>query len=377
MGGVGGNLSMLTRYQRSDKATGTLLSVSQYTGVTKRRLREGTDDPDTRASSLFGYKVAESQDLVVNIMLAWNGSLGVAPSAGLVSPAYCVYRFPSGNPRFFHHLLRSPMYRAEIKRRSRGVVESRLRLYTDDLFRVPLIEPPTEEQSAIVRYLDQMERRINRFICNRRSLIQVLKEQKQAFINRAVTRGLDPNVPLKPSGIEWLGEIPSHWEITLLRLRYDQCLGKMVDAKQFAGEHATPYLRNVNVQWDRVNTDDLPLIDIAPHERKRFTVKPGDLLVCEGGDIGRCAFWDGRISICGFQKALHRLRPIDPERDHPRFLYYCMFNASKLGVFLADGSENTIAHLTGVKLRAHRFAFPPIDEQQAITNSSRWRAGRD
>lgn len=121
------------------------------------------------------------------------------------------------------------------------------------------------------------------------------------------------------------------------------------------------------MQWDRVNTTDLPLIDIALHERDRFTVRPGDLLVCEGGDVGRCAFWNGELPVCGFQKALHRLRSLDSGRDHSRFLYYCMWNASKQGVFVADGSENTIAHLTGVKLRAHRFAFPPIAEQIAIS----------
>ncbi len=162
--------------------------------------------------------------------------------------------------------------------------------------------------------------------------------------------------------------MPEHWQVAPLRLRYDQCLGKMVDAKRFTGAHAIPYLRNIDVQWDRINTDGLPLIDIAPHERERFTVQPGDLLVCEGGDVGRCTFWTGQLPVCGFQKALHRLRPLDSTCDHPRFLYYCMLNASKLGIFVADGSENTIAHLTGVKLRAHRFAFPPVKEQQAITS---------
>jgi len=228
--------------------------------------------------------------------------------------------------------------------------------------------PPLDEQAAIVRFLDHVDRKIRRFIQAKRRLIELLNEQKQAIINQAVTRGLNPDVPLKPSGVDWLGEIPEHWEIVPLRLRYDQCLGKMVDAKRFTGAHPVPYLRNVDVQWDRINTLNLPLMDIAPHERDRFTVQPGDLLVCEGGDVGRCAFWDGDLPLCGFQKALHRLRPLDSTRDHPRFLYYCMFNASKLKVFIADGSENTIAHLTGVKLRAHRFAFPPANEQILIAS---------
>jgi len=347
-----------------------LISVTISKGVIRQSdLLAGSSKKDSSNLDKSKYKLVVPGDIAYNKMRAWQGAVGVSRYRGIVSPAYIVIRLRnSNNPEYFHFLFRTSAFATEAERWSYGITSDQWSLRPEHFKMIYSCVPTMPEQDAIVAFLQHFDVKVRRFIRNRRRLIQVLNEQKQTIINRAVTRGLDPNVPLKPSGIEWLGDIPTHWEIALLRLRYDQCLGKMVDAKQFTGEHATPYLRNVNVQWDRINTDALPLIDIAPHERERFTVKPGDLLVCEGGDIGRCAFWDGKISICGFQKALHRLRPIDPERDHPRFLYYCMFNASKLGVFLADGSENTIAHLTGVKLRAHRFAFPPIDEQREITN---------
>jgi type I restriction enzyme S subunit len=151
-----------------------------------------------------------------------------------------------------------------------------------------------------------------------------------------------------------------------LQRRYSVELGKMLDAKQITGRHLVPYLRNTDVQWDRINAAELPLMDIAPEEYDRYTVRPGDLLVCEGGDVGRCAFWDGQLPLCGYQKALHRLRPIDDTLDNPRYLFYLMYSASKQGVFRADGSENTIAHLTREKLCRHRFAFPPRAEQDVI-----------
>ncbi|MFW6152259.1 MAG: hypothetical protein ACOC6C_04720 [Verrucomicrobiota bacterium] len=172
---------------RSKDGGGTLLSVSQYTGVTKRRFREGSEDFDTRSSSLVGYKIAKAGDLVSNIMLAWNGSLGIAPLEGVVSPAYCVYRIYNGEPWFFHHLLRSPIFKAEIKRRSRGVVDSRLRLYTNDLFRIPMLLPNLEEQQSIVCFVRNFDRKINAFIHNRQRLIEVLNEQKQRLTQRAIT----------------------------------------------------------------------------------------------------------------------------------------------------------------------------------------------
>jgi len=351
--------------ERSVTGDEQLLSVSHVTGVTPRKANVTM----FMAESNAGHKICRPGDLVINTMWAWMAAMGVSKQVGLVSPAYGVYRPLRDDlyvSEYVDHLLRGQPYASEYLCRSTGIRASRLRLYPDDFLDIRIVRPPVDEQEAMVRFIGHHDRIIRRFIRNRRRLIEVLNEQKQAIINRAVTRGIHSDAPLKPSGVDWLGDIPKHWEVAALRLRYDQCLGKMVDAKRFTGDHSVPYLRNTDVQWGRINTDDLPMIDIAPHERERFTVRPGDLLVCEGGDVGRCAFWTGQLSECGFQKALHRLRPLDSMRDHPRFLYYCMFNASKQGVFAANGSENTIAHLTGVKLRAHRFAFPPIEEQVQI-----------
>jgi type I restriction enzyme S subunit len=228
--------------------------------------------------------------------------------------------------------------------------------------------PPSHEQDAITAFLAYADRRINRLIHAKRRLIELLNEQKQAIIHRAVSHGLDPNVRLKPSGIDWLSDVPEHWEVVALRMRYSVQLGKMLDTKRITGHHLVPYLRNTDVQWDRINSTNLPMMDILEREHERYLIKPGDLLVCEGGDVGRSAFWDGGLPICGYQKALHRLRPISDEHECPRFLFYAMFAASKRELFIADGSENTIAHLTAEKLRRHRFAFPPRAEQEAIAS---------
>jgi type I restriction enzyme S subunit len=353
------------RDARSVDGLEQLLRVSQYTGVTERRGLNEDGEPDTRARSLVGYKLVDPGDLAVNIMLAWNGSLGVSAFHGIVSPAYCVYRFLRGIPWYFHYLLRSPDFRSEVKAVSTGVVDSRLRLYTDDLYRLSVPVPPESEQAAIVRFLSYVDRRIRRYIGAKQTLTKLLEEQKQGIIHRVVTRGLNPNVNLKPSGVEWLGDVPQHWEVSAIRHRYSQGLGKMLDSKRITGEHLVPYVRNTDVQWDHVNTFDLPMMDISPDEIERYTVRTGDLLVCEGGEVGRAAIWTNESGAIGFQKALHRLRPRSARQDEPRFLFYALRAASDSDAF-NDGHVSTIAHLTGDKLRAHRFPFPPIDEQRAI-----------
>jgi len=180
---------------RSTTGKEQLLRVSQYTGVTERRLASDLDGPDSCAESLIGYKRVEPSDLVINIMLAWSGSMGVSAHSGIASPAYCVYRFDQQlQPWYFHNLLRSPAYKARIKASSTGVVESRLRLYSDDLGRIEALVPPPDEQAAIVRFLDWANGRLERAIRAKRKVIALLNEQKQAIIHRAVTRGLDSSV---------------------------------------------------------------------------------------------------------------------------------------------------------------------------------------
>lgn len=192
-----------------------LLTVSQYTGVTLRKERFSNENkPMSRAASLVGYKRVQPDDLVMNIMLAWNGSLGVSMFSGITSPAYCVFRAKiEVHPKYLHHLLRTPMFTGVYKTVSTGVIESRLRLYPTVFFRLHSLLPPKNEQELIARFLDYYEILILRFIKIKQKQIKLLNEQKQAIIQYVVTHGLDSLIHLKPSGVDWLGEIPSHWDV--------------------------------------------------------------------------------------------------------------------------------------------------------------------
>jgi type I restriction enzyme, S subunit len=169
----------------------------------------------------------------------------------------------------------------------------------------------------------------------------------------------------KPTGIDWLCRVPAHWPTPPLYTRYFVDLGKMLHEGRITGEHLLPYLRNVDVQWGSINFDELPEMDVSPSERERFTIRPGDLLVCEGGEIGRAAIVPGIETEVAFQKALHRMRPRNAD-DLPRFMFYMMYSACQQGIFVAGGNPNTIPHLTGEKLRRYRFPAPPQEEQRAI-----------
>lgn len=360
-----------TLIREVDRRTSTgaerLMSLRAIAGLVDHHAEGGKHIPP---ESLVGYKVVASAQVVMNRMRAASGVFGLADSSGLVSPDYAVFDVLLGsNPSYLLALFKSPLMRAKFRSESKGLGTGEsgfLRLYSDRFGAIEVPFPPESDQTAIVKYLGHANARIDRAIAAKRKLIALLKEQKQAVINQAVTRGLDPNVPLKDSGIPWLGQVPVHWPVAALRQRYSQSLGKMLDSGKIVGNDLLPYLRNTDVQWDRINMVDLPEMDISEAEFDRYTVEAGDLLVCEGGDVGRAAIW-GNVGRVGYQKALHRLRPCDANEDVPRYLLYGLRAASKAGAF-SDGHVSTIAHLTGAKLRAHRFAWPSAAEQQSIVD---------
>lgn len=156
------------------------------------------------------------------------------------------------------------------------------------------------------------------------------------------------------------------WPVRPLGELAETALGKMLDKGKSKGLPHVPYLRNVNVQWGRINTDDLKTMELADDERERFGVRAGDLLVCEGGEIGRCAIWHGRADYIAYQKALHRIRP--GESLDVRFLRYLLEHHSGNGTLGSLATGSTIAHLPQQQLRRIPVPHPPLDEQCRIVD---------
>jgi len=362
-------MKLLLREVDLRSATGNeqLLRVLQYTGVTQRRSSNGSEEPDTRAASLIGYKRVAADDLIINIMLAWNGSMGVSRYDGIASPAYWVYRFKDGaQPWYFHELLRLPMYKGRIKAASTGVVGSRLRLYSDDLGRIESIVPPPSEQGAIVRFIDHTNRKIERFIRTKKKLIALLNEQKQAIIHRAVTRGLDPDVRLKPSGVPWLGDIPEHWELR----RAKQVCSAIVDCKNRTPD-MVPDGKYVVVRTTNVRHGHFRLDGSYPTDRRNYEIwtqrgapRQEDVFFTREAPAGEACLVPNLQNLCMGQRMMY-FRP-NPEVVESKFLLHSIYGPVVRTYIEHACNGSTVGHLRLGQVSALPLLWCPLDEQMAI-----------
>jgi type I restriction enzyme, S subunit len=194
-----------------------MLSVTITRGIVKQKaLLEGSSKKDSSNQDKSAYKLVQPRDIAYNKMRAWQGAIGASTLRGIISPAYVVMRLRNADdlPRYFHHLYRTPQFAKEAERWSYGITSDMWSLRPEHFRMIYTPEPPSDEQDAIVRFLDWANGRLDRAILAKRKVIALLNEQKQVIIHCAVTRGLDPSVPFKPSGIPWLGDMPAHWSLT-------------------------------------------------------------------------------------------------------------------------------------------------------------------
>lgn len=347
-----------------------ILEVSLRTGV---RIREfGSSKRKQVMSDKAKYKCAAKGDYVYNMMRMWQGAAGIAPVDGLVSPAYVVAKpLPQVNPTYFASLFRTDDYLAVIDAFSRGIVKDRNRLYWDQFKQIPTPCPSPEEQAAIARFLAWATNRLDRAIRAKRKIIALLNEQKQAIIHRAVTRGLDPSVPLKDSGVPWLGEIPEHWEVITAGAVSD-----LIQTGPFGSQlHQSDYISggmpviNPSHMIDGRITHD-PRICIAADKASslsRHKIKPGDVLIARRGDLGRCAIASSSEDgwLCGTGSVLIRCktRLISSE------FFQIVFSSSGMARELQLSSiGSTMANLNEGAVARQRIPLPTIAEQSTIAD---------
>ena len=225
---------------RSREGAEELLTVSSADGIRKRSAKAVTM---FQASSYAGHKLCWPGDLVVNSLWAWATGLGFSRYHGIVSTAYSVYRLRPElleDFEYFHSLLRSRAYDWEFTVRSKGIWISRLQLTDQSFFEMPILLPPCEDRKAIILFLRHLDLRVNRLLKTKRRLIELLTEQKQAIIHRAVTRGLDPDVRLKASGIDEIQDVPEYSERRAVGQLFYIGRGE-VTSHEYIAEHPGPY----------------------------------------------------------------------------------------------------------------------------------------
>ncbi|MEU8503968.1 restriction endonuclease subunit S [Streptomyces brevispora] len=262
----------------------------------------------------------------------------------------------AGDGRFLTYALNSVDYANYITGTTRD------KLTQDDLKQIEVPCPPLREQRRIADFLDAETTRIDHLLKLRSRQIDLHDEAAFSRVYDAV-RGTHVAGERKDSGLSWLGSIPASWRVGAVSHYFEVELGKMLNQERAHGDHLRPYLRVANVQWDRIDISDLAMMDFPTEEQSRYRLKPGDLLVNEGGSWpGRAAVWNGDIHEIYYQKALHRIRSRGTES--PRWLYYCLVVAERLRVFQVQGNTSTMTHLTREQLRPQRFPFPYIDVQR-------------
>lgn len=354
--------------ERSQTGEEELLSVSHTTGVTPRSQKNVTM---FKAESYVGHKIARPGDIVINTMWAWMSALGVSKDVGIVSPAYGVYRplhAADFLPVYLDYLLRTPMLRWEYICRSTGIRSSRLRLYPDQFLDIAFPCPPREEQERMVAFLRTKDAQVRRLIRNKRRLIGLLNEQKQAIINCAVTRGLNPAAPMKPTGIDWMSEVPAHWEVRKVKQVASFNPSRTESSTDFSDDDEVVFLPMENVS--AAGEIDCSARGKVADLRNGYTYfKRNDVVVAKITpcfENGKGAHLGNLETEIGFGTTEFVVLRASPEID-PRFLY----QVTMLRAFRRDG-EMAMTGAAGQQrvplsfMREFTFGLPELSEQEAI-----------
>lgn len=354
---------------RSSAGTEELLTVSSKLGVVPRRTANVTM---FQAESYAGHKLCWPGDLVINSLWAWGRGLGVAQHHGIVSTAYGVYRARDSagiDPRYLHELVRSSPFHWELQVRSKGVWISRLQLTDESFLNAPLPLPPVDEQAAIVRFLDHADRRIRRAIAAKQKLIRLLEEQKQAIIHRAVTRGLDPDVRLKPSGVEWLGDVPEHWGVRQVRRVVSLVTSGSRGWASYYSESGDIFLQSGNLGRSMaLNLERIQYVT-PPRgaEGERTKVRRDDVLVCVTGALtGNVALVEQDFAEPAYiNQHVALLRP-RPELIFPRFLALVLHSELGKAQFKTSEYGGTKQGLGLEDVKSAFVLLPSVAEQMLI-----------
>lgn len=348
------------RKKLSSTGSETLLSVSQYSGVTKKNFEKSVGIK--AAESLVGYKIVKQHDIVMNIMLAWNGSTGVSRYEGVVSPAYAVFEASqAANPYFLHYVFRCPLVAEYFKAYSTGIVDSRLRLYPEKMAALVTVLPPREEQDQIVRYLDAKVGKINKLIRIKQQQIALLKEKKQAIINQAVTKGLDPSVPMKDSGVAWIGQIPDGWEVHKIKQVAKILRGKFNhrprnDERLYGGKFPFIQTGDVAQSGKYIESYKQTLNSLGFAVSKEFPI--GTLVMTIAANIGD-------VSILKFNACFpDSIVGFIPRRASIEYLYF-LFLAMKPEL-LKEAPVNTQGNLNVERIGQMLIPLPEESIQEAI-----------
>jgi len=359
-------LFQMSQEKNGKNVVGEMLSVSGYRGIEIKPYEY--EEQKRSDDDLVDYRVVRPGQLVVNTMWLNYAGLGVSELDGHVSPAYRAYWMSEElHKRFAHYLLRSHVYVQGYTSQMQGIRPNSLQIKNVDFHRFPILIPEFKEQERIAQFLDCSTAEIDRAISQKQRLIELLQEQKAILINQAVTKGLNPNVPMRDSAIEWIGEIPEHWKVFPLT----KYVKSIVD---YRGKTPTKVESGVFLVTAKNIKDGLIDYEIS----KEYVAKKeygqimsrgfpaqNDLLFTTEAPLGGVALID-REDVALAQRIIKfRLKEecLDPE-----FTRYSMLSSHFQNYLLTEATGSTAQGMKASKLHKLRIAAPPIEEQLEIVN---------
>lgn len=339
-----------------------LLSITRELGVIERDIEDSNSNHNFIPDDLTGYKLLRQGQFGMNKMKAWQGSYGVSKFTGIVSPAYFVFEFTKPiNPDYFNWAIRSQLYVSYFGSASDGVRIGQWDLSKSRMKGIPFLLPSEQEQRLIANFLDQKTAQIDAAIAIKEQQIELLKERKQIIIQQAVTQGLDPNVPMKDSGVEWIGQIPEHWEVKRLKYIFNKIQTGTTpttsNQRYFDGEISWFTPKDLNNSY--LTSSEKTVSELALRD-KEVKIFPGNsvLIVGIGATSGKTAYME-RPSTFNQQ-----ITGLYSTENNAEFLYYLISVFSDL--MLSVANYTTLPILNNEFFKEFILPHAPLNEQEEI-----------
>ena len=340
----------------------TPLSVTKQGILPQLDSAAKTNDGDNR-------KLVKAGDFVINSRSDRKGSSGISNLDGSVSLINIVIEPKGINPIFCNYLFKSNGFIEEFYRNGHGIVADLWTTRYDEMKAIKIAIPSKSEQTRITAFLDQKTTQIDQSIAQKERLIELLKERRQILIHNAVTRGLNPNVRMKDSGVEWIGMIPEHWEV----MRVKQCSSKIskgttpsTEGRSILDEGAIRYIKAENIQDGFITDYPAHFIDEKTNSLiKRSELRENDVLfVIAGATLGKVAIISRAETPSNTNQAVAFVRP--NSNVFPRFLSIWLTSSVIKELTWLDAVQSAQPNLSMENLGNFPIFLPDFEEQKSI-----------
>jgi len=356
---------LFQRKQRPVRDEDEIVTAFRDGEVTLRKNRR--EDGFTVALKETGYQGVRKNDLVIHAMDAFAGAVGVSDSDGKCSPVYSCCEAKVGVlSGFYGYLVRTMSVTGFIESLAKGIRERSTDFRWADFSALELPLPTFEEQRKIVAYLDRETARVDALIEKKQRQIELLKEKRQAIITQAVTKGLDPDVPMKDSGVEWLGEVPEHWTTTKLKYETSAIVDCLHSTPNYTDDGDFPAIRTADISPGILDLSGARRVSQQEFKQRivRLPPREGDVIYSrEGERYGMAALVPDNIELCLGQRVM-MFRAA--QTCDGRYLMWLLNSTMIYWQAQQDVFGATSPHVNVSTIKNFTFPLPSISEQLEI-----------